>query len=138
MNKAEIISEIKKLDLPLGSYVVISGTSLAMRGIRNTRDIDMLVLPKIIQEFRKKGFKERIEKDGMIFLVKDKFEVGSKLKTTGYHANTGEIIKNSEIINGIPCSKLNYEIKFKTAWAREKDFIDIKLIEEYLKKHAKN
>lgn len=60
-------------------------------------------------------------------------EVGTDLWFKDYRLDTGTLIKNAEIINGIPFLPLSELIKFKKALGREKDFKDIELIEQYLK-----
>jgi len=42
-----IFERVKKLNLPLGEYVVIGGGILEALGIRNTNDVDIIVVPKL-------------------------------------------------------------------------------------------
>lgn len=131
----DVIQQIKKLNLPNGKYVVISGASLAVRGIRDAKDIDMIVLSDIYEDLKKRGFKEKILTDGSKVLTNDVFEISTGFLTLGYNTDPIEIIKNAEIVKGIPLTRLEQEIQFKRAMGREKDLRDIELIKDYLKKH---
>lgn len=55
-----------------------------------------------------------------------------------YLGDTDSLIKNADIINGFPFIQLEEFIKFKRELGREKDFEDIKLMEEYLDKIKDN
>jgi hypothetical protein len=46
-----------------------------------------------------------------------------------------KMIKEADIIDGLPFVKLEYLIEWKKFFRREKDLKDIELIEEFLKKN---
>lgn len=112
MKKSEIINKIKKLNILLGKYVVIAGASLAIRGIRETSDIDILVSPEIYEKFRKKGWKEK-KKHEKIILLKDDIEMVTSRNAPRHHFDSDKMIRNAEIIDAIPCSRLDDETKIK-------------------------
>ena len=58
-----------------------------------------------------------------------------RLSWSEYSTSSGEAIASAMIIDGIYFMNLKELKKFKKALGREKDFADIKLIDEYLKKH---
>jgi hypothetical protein len=127
----DTFTKIKKLNIPLGKYIVIGGTSLEARGIRKANDIDLLVLPDEFERLRGKRFEEKLYPDGNVTLVGNGFEIGTRF-IVNYEPSAVDVIKRAEIINGVPFTSLNEEIKFKKAMGREKDLKDIKLIEKYL------
>lgn len=51
-----------------------------------------------------------------------------------YIGDTRYLIESADLIKGFPFIKLEEFIKFKSELGREKDFDDIKLMEEYLAK----
>ncbi len=128
-----IFERVKNLHLPLGEYVVIGGGILEALGIRDTRDLDIVVTQELFEELRKsKTYREEI-RWGKVFLIGDNVEIGTKLEWENYSTGTEEAIKTAMIINEVPFLNLEETIKFKKAMGREKDFKDIKLIENYLK-----
>ena len=45
MNKREIIEKVKSLNLPNNSYVVFGNCPMAVAGIRESNDVDLLSCP---------------------------------------------------------------------------------------------
>ena len=133
-----IFERVKKLNFPLGEYVVIGASILEAIGIRNTHDVDIIVAPQLFEKLREsKIYKEEI-KWGKIFLIGDEIEIGTKLDWENYSTTIEEAINTAAIINGVPFLNLEETIKFKRAMGRKKDFKDIELIESYLKNYDKN
>ena len=128
-----IIKAVKKLKLPLGEYVVVGGGILEALSIRGTNDVDIIVVPGLFDKLREsKKYKEEIRWNKM-FLIGDDIEIGTKLDWENYSTTIEEAIRRATIIDGIPFLNLEETVKFKKAMGRDKDFKDIKLIEEYLK-----
>jgi len=51
-----------------------------------------------------------------------------------WFADVNKLIDEAEIIQGFPFVKLEYVLDWKRKFAREKDLVHVKLIEEYLAK----
>jgi hypothetical protein len=132
-----IFQEVKKLDLPIGEYVVVGSGPMAAREIRAFKDIDILVSEKLYDELVKKGW-EVVEVEGVggkfKVLKKDIFEINTTLWHGDYKPDNKNLIEQAEIICDVPFLQLKELIKFKTALAREKDLKDIELINNYLQK----
>ena len=45
----DVITELSRLGLPPGHYVVVGGAALAVRGIRETDDIDLVVTTELFE-----------------------------------------------------------------------------------------
>lgn len=45
MHAEDIVIALKNLPSPFGSYILVGGAVLALRGIRDTHDIDIVVTP---------------------------------------------------------------------------------------------
>jgi hypothetical protein len=131
-----IFKEVKELNLPIGEYIVVGSGPMAARGIRECKDIDILVSEKLYNKLVAEDWRI-VEIAGvtrkLMVLKKGLFEINKDLKFGKYNPETQNLINNAEIINGIPFLSLPELIKFKTALGRQKDFDDIKLIEKYLK-----
>lgn len=127
-----IIEKIKVLNLPPDQYVVIGSGTMAALGIREASDIDMSVLPELHKKLRESGEWEEDVRYGKVFLKKDDFEINPGLSWEGYNTSTAEAIKSALIIDGVPFLNLDELKKFKRALGRDKDFADIRLIDDYL------
>lgn len=127
-----IFERAQKLNLPLGEYVVIGAGILEALGLRETNDIDVIVMPHLLEKLRESGKYKEEARWGKLFLVGDNIDIGSKLEWENYSTTIEEAINIATIINGVPFLNLEETIKFKKAMGREKDFKDIELINEYL------
>lgn len=130
----DISEKIKELNLPKGSYTIAGGSVLQAHGLREANDIDILVLPKLYKQIRMNGWPEQETATGRIVLVKGVYEIGRDwgFSRWSYSAKVTDLIKNSDIINGIPFVTLEETLRWKKSLRRRKDIPDIQLIEEYL------
>ncbi len=130
-----IIEKIKELNFAPGKYVVVGSGTLEALGIRQARDIDIAVLPELLAQLRATGEWEEEDRHGKIFLKKENIDIISQLSWPEYTTTTEEALASSVVIDGINFMNLNELKKFKRALGREKDFVDIELIDKYLKVH---
>jgi len=139
-----ISDRVKALGLPVGKYVVVGGAMEAF-GIRPANDLDIVVTEDLFNELQQKGWKlcecekcqaewqqgstDRILKgDGVDIL--SEYSCGNL-----YYKDTGELIKDATVIDGVPYVQLEELLKWKKVAAREKDLKDIVLIEKFLVKN---
>ncbi len=118
--------DVKKLDLPQGSFAIVGSGPLGIRGIRPSNDIDILVAPNIWQDFSRK-YPQRV--NGNNIEIAPGIEIVCQSQ---YVANPSLLLRDIDIIDGLPFVKLAYIIELKKKYGREKDLADIKLIENYL------
>ena len=120
------IEELKKLNLPQDKFAVFGSGPLAIRKIRESEDVDIIVKPELWEKLIKKYplEKENLIKIGKIEVYKDWLNLSDRID---------EMIDNAEIIEGFPYVRLKYLLDWKRWMGREKDIKDIKLIEDYLK-----
>lgn len=128
-----IYQKVKKLNLPKGKYVVNSGSALEGYGIRKSSDIDIVVTKDVYLSLKKKGWKEATFSNGVMSLVKEQYEIITRLHYGKYQTSTQLLIKSANIIEDIPFMNLKEIIKFKKEMNRDKDKEDIELIESYIK-----
>lgn len=129
-----IFNKLKELSFPVGHYVVVGSGLMAALGIREARDLDIAVDKKLFEHLKKsKKYIEEI-KFGRLFLVTDDVEIIPQLNWDDYSTTISQAISSAKKINGFPFLNIEETIKFKRALGREKDFNDIKLIEDYLER----
>ena len=125
-----LLAELDKLNLPKDQYAITSSGILAIRGIREANDLDIIVSPKLWEELSKKypikkeGF-ESIETGNIQILWKGSFFTDSEIATIEEQIDTADIIQGYRFVN------LNLIKKFKKIGGREKDKKDLRLIKSY-------
>jgi len=129
-----IIKKIKNLDFPFGEYIVVGSGILAALGLRQAKDVDIAVTPRLLKKLKNSGnWKEKIRWE-KLFLMGDNIEIISQLNWEKYPTTTQEAINSAAIIDGIPFLNVEETILFKRALGRKKDLKDIELLNQYLKK----
>lgn len=132
-----IIEEVKKLNFPLGQYVIVGSGPMAIRGLREARDIDIVATVELFEKCKSTGWQimpwTYPEKVGQIYLKQDNVELYLDVNCGNFNPTTAELIERAEIIEGIPFTTLKDMINFKRAYNKEKHLQDIKITEKYLK-----
>jgi len=132
----DIVKEIKNLGLPIGKYVVVGSGPMAVRGLRDAHDIDIVVAPDVFEKFRNEGWEvvpwTYDDHKGQIFLRKETVELYLDVNCGNFWPTTEELIDRAEIIDGVPFATLEDTIKFKHAYGCEKHLKDIATIKSYL------
>jgi len=128
MTKDEIISKVKALNLPENSYVVFGSCPMAVLGLREAKDIDLVVSPQVFEQLKTIGWQvvKKGNKDDR--LVWDVYEAHGELN----YLQT--LLSSADIVDGVPFASLAELKKWKQGCGREKDLADIKLIDEYFNK----
>lgn len=117
--------------MPSNEYAITSSGPLAVRGIREAKDIDIIVNDKLWQELIKKYPVKQMSFNEAINI--GDIEVMGNF-TTNQLVPTETQIAEADIIDGRRYVNLDTIIKFKKLLSREKDLADLKLIEDYLAK----
>lgn len=133
------LNELKKLNLPKGKYAVFGSGPLAIRGLRENKDIDIMVKSGLWKELKKK-YPDRIKKTkdnkaesihlGNIEILEINYQDWSS-----FIDDPNKLIDQAEIIQGFPFVKLDHLLECKKIMNREKDWKDIELINNYLSKN---
>jgi hypothetical protein len=137
----DLVSKIKSLNLPLGKYLVFGSAVMEMSGIRKAKDIDLLINEELYKELRNKGWKRKWNFKRVLTckaVKKDNVECFTNLKWKDYQYETEKLIKNAEIIDGIPFMKLSEYLEYKKHLPREKDKQDVVLMENFFTKSSSN
>ena len=133
-----IFDQVNSLKLPMGQYAVIGSGVMAAHGIRDFKDIDLLVTPRLYEKMKSEGWQEREVRSDLKKKKKGIFEASPDIMTVGnYRPDTKKLIDEADIINGTAFVRLEDVIDFKRAMGRPKDIEDIDLIEKYLNKKCR-
>ncbi len=133
-NFKKLTEILKSLNLPKGEYAIFGSGPLAVRKIRDSSDLDVILTEALFEKLKKKKeFIYSTEKDGYKVerLLLDNIEFFKSWAPGNW--DTNELVKNAEEIDGLCFVKLSEVIKWKKLLGREKDKKDLKLIDEYLK-----
>jgi len=134
MNK-ELFEEFGKLNLPVGEYAIFGSGPMGIRNLRKCTDIDFIATDKLFTELKRQPqWKEGVTCLGMEKLdcKNGRGDVEAIKEWAPGSWNIEQLIKNAEVIDGLPFVRLEEVLKWKKLWGREKDQKDIKIIEKYL------
>jgi hypothetical protein len=132
MTKSEILSKVKKLNLPKDSYVVFGSGPMAALGLRESNDIDLLVSKEIYQKLKGLGWQQIEKGPNDNPLTYDVFEVHDNWDFSAYSPTLSDLLSNAFEIDGIKFASIKDVQRWKSHLSRPKDLKDIKLIEHYL------
>jgi hypothetical protein len=132
----DIFKKLAELDLPLGQYVLVGSGALAARGIREANDLDIAVTGQLWAKLYASGEYVEVSRYGRPFLEAEGVDIIKQLNWADYSTTAEEAIRTADSINGYPFLNINETIKFKRAMGREKDILDIKLLEEHIAKNS--
>lgn len=121
-NFEKMLAELDKLNLPKDKYALFGSSVIAIRGIRDSEDVDIVVKPELWQELTKKYLVEndKLIKIGNIEIYKTWLP---------WFEDTGVLIDDADIFKGHRVVKLEFWKKWKKEYNREKDQKDLKLVE---------
>lgn len=131
MKIKDLLSELKVLKLPPDQYAIYGSGPMAVRGMRETNDLDLVVKDDLYKKLQRK-YKEI--KPGHIKIGKIEIYACQ----TSFFDEPEKIIDRTETIEGFKFVRLEDLLKWKKKMGREKDLKDIKLIRKYLRHISKN
>ena len=136
-SKSEIISNfinrVRKFNLPTGEYTVVGGGVLAARGLRGSIDVDLMLTKNLYERLKSEGWEEKEIRPGHFHIYKDNAEATKDFShIDGCKLDSENVIKNSDMIEGIPVMTFGDLVELKQTMGREKDLRDIELITKYL------
>ena len=120
--------------MPKDKYTVYGGGILDAYGLRESKDIDLVVTPDLFLELEIAGW-ERDKSKHYNTLKFENIEVTYdwNLQDYDFRRSVKYLLKNSIEIGGINFVEPNEVLKYKKALMRPKDIRDIELLEAYIK-----
>jgi hypothetical protein len=132
-----LFEKFKALNLPIGEYAIFGSGPMAIRGLREPTDIDLVVTEKFFEELEKSSqWKKEKSCLGSDMLVhrEPRLEVEALTEWMPGVWDIEGLIKNADIIDGLAFVKLEEVLRWKKMRDKEKDKKDTEAIEEYLNK----
>lgn len=136
MNFKKYFESLKRLNLPVGQFVVAGSGALSVRGIRDSKDLDVIVteslLDRLIQGNRIGANKfgvQNIELDGSIEILNP----SQSMFTNSTIIPVKDVFEKADEFDGVKFINLEHLKKFKITLSREKDLRDVVLIDDYLR-----
>lgn len=134
----DLLKKIRGLNLPEKEFVVLGSGILEVKGIRKANDLDILIkedLFKILKESTDWTYIQKTGKKGgkIDLLLKDNVQLYFHVYGEYSFNYFMEDKERVEEIENIYFSSLKDLLRNKKNWKREKDLIDIDLIENYLR-----
>lgn len=127
-----IIERVKELNLPHGSYAVFGSGPLAVRGLREAKDLDIIITSELFRKLKTD------DPSWKASALRDHHEVLSREGVSLFDSwapdswDIPAMIKEAEEIEGVPFVRLETVLEWKKIRNSEKDQQDIKLIEAEL------
>lgn len=133
MSKDDFIERVKAIGLSLDKLIVIGSGALAVRGIREARDVDLVVPDPVFQMLeRDLSWKRGLQGSASYALEKGDIEVWTDWSTDGTGRPTYEdLLPDTEVIDGVRFVTLEYIKARKIERGSDKDLEDIRKIDEY-------
>lgn len=124
LDKREIILKLRALDLPKDQYCVMTGAALVLHGVKDcTQDIDIGCSEQLYNRLLSQGYMEQQIKRFKGIVIDDCIEIFRNWQAD-------KVV----YIDDIPAADIYSVRKYKQELGREKDLMDIELIDEYLAK----
>lgn len=119
MNREEYIKGLEEMGLPKEEYIILSGGSLLLRGIREkTEDYDFCITKKLAEEI---NLYDSPKDDNGFYTPFENCQMMDDFDGTPF-----------DIVDGYQCESLESILAFKRRVNRPKDQDDIRNIEKYL------
>lgn len=133
MNKQELLNEIQKLPFSNTDFIIVGGGALTIRNLRNTHDIDIVVIPELFEKLQTSNeWSYKVRPNGKPKLYKDFIEVYLDVNTDDFQRSTSQLFEHADIFNQIQFIDLQTLMQLKKSYGREKDLHDNELIQIYL------
>lgn len=127
MSIIELINQVKEMNLPQSEFAIFGSAVMAIRGMREVPNIDLIVTDKLWSELLKKGYVPDYEG----FIRKNMVKI-SNWWFAATRRSIPMMIEDAETIQSLPFVKLDEVRFYKSKLNRDKDIADVKLIDIYL------
>lgn len=126
------LERLRQTGVPIDKAIVIGGGVLELHGIREARDIDLVVDTATFAQLERDGWKHGGQGSSSYCLEKGQAEVWADWSTDGSgHPDYHDLLEVSEPFDGVRAVKLDYLKKRKLERGTEKDLRDIEAIEKH-------
>jgi len=137
MSNIELFKQVKELNLPIGKYALFGSAPLGIRNLKDCHDVDIIVTEELWNEYKNKSeweLKEMPNEFKDVYLCNGDIELWKNWRPGIWSIES--LIKNAELIDGLPFVKLEEVIKWKKMNGREKDLKDVEVAENYIRNNS--
>jgi len=127
ISQKRLFDAIQSLNLPIGEYVIMGSAALAALGIREYKDIDILVSTTTFHHLINKGWKRQKKWPNCLISPDGVFEATISLWTS-FPVTIETILPKAVYFENIPFCSLEDLLNIKNDLKREKDKKDVELI----------
>jgi len=131
ISNRDLFQRVKELKLPIGKYALFGSAPLGIRGLRDCHDIDIIVTKELWNECKGKNWEIKVGPDGTQYLWSDGIELWKDWKPGNWDIE--QLVKEAEVIDGLPFVRLERVLEWKKLSGREKDLKDIEMIKQFLR-----
>ena len=129
LNRTEVIEIVNNLKLPIGKYVITSGSAIVLHNLREmTNDVDITVDSNLFEQFVEKGYEVKCHKINDIKSC-TLIDLSDEIQLICIDEIPNKYVT---MVDGIPTQTIEYLLEFKLGLNREKDQSDIKILKKYL------
>lgn len=129
MNKTGLFEKIKKMNFPLREYAIFGSGLLCVKELRECSDIDIIMSEKLFKKTKNNpGWELEIKDNGSECLKNNKDKTEAFKKWWPGKWDCGQLIRDAEIIDGVPFVQKEHIIKWKKIRNSEKDQKDLALL----------
>lgn len=128
-NSSDLFGEIKSKKWPISDYAIFGSGPMCVRNLRECGDLDVVVSKEFFDVY-KNEWELKTNEYGDEYLKDGNIELWKTWRPGNWDIH--ELIKNAEIIDGIPFVRLSDVMKWKEEFNREKDKKDVEMIKKYL------
>ncbi|MCL4400344.1 hypothetical protein M1506_03695 [Patescibacteria group bacterium] len=130
----ELFERVRDIGLPAGGYAIFGSGPMAVRGLRDCRDIDVIVIAEVFDEYKGASGWDIKELNDVEYLFRNDVELWKEWGPGEWDIK--QLIEDSEVIEGLPFVRLTEVLKWKKILKREKDLKDIEILEAYFKRQS--
>ncbi|MCL4405013.1 MAG: hypothetical protein M1361_00830 [Patescibacteria group bacterium] len=135
MSNAELFQKVRELQLPIGKYALFGSAPLGIRGLKDCHDVDIIVTEDLWRKCKNNGWELKIMPHAGPY--PDEFYLENQGIELWRNWRPGEwdidsLIREAEIIGGLPFIQIDKVLAWKKLSGRDKDFKDAAVIEEFL------
>ncbi len=123
------LDELRALNLPANQFAVFGSGPMAVHGLREVDDLDLIVKSALWEKLKQKYPLQPPRQSGEGYLQVGKIEIWSDWLP--WYEDVTPLIDEAELIDGIRFVKLERVLDWKRQRNSEKDQRDIGLIEAY-------
>jgi hypothetical protein len=139
MNREQLFTVVRELDLPRHEYAIFGGACLTAHNIRETEDLEIFVTDNLYQTLVQEGWDERVTFSTNADYVTEMVQKVAVLAfrqcgSDKWIPDVDTYIRSPELIDGVLFMPLEAMRAWKAKTARPKDLVDVGLIGNYLDK----